>query len=195
MKPILLKHLAQLYTGFTIRESIEYLGYGEVKAVQIKDLPKNHHLIDTQSLTGIEWKYDSKPQFLPHNTILLVARGEPSAYLFTGSVEDKVVASNPFIVIKLLEDNVLPEYLVWYLNHANMAKNYFALTFRGSTLPLITLSSVKELPVQTPSLHKQQQIIDQHKQAQHEKTLLEQLITLRQEYNTVFAEHILNQAQ
>ena len=125
----------------------------------------------------------------------MVARGEPFAYLFTGSIEDKVVASNPFIIIKLLEDKVLPEYLVWYLNHANLAKNYFALTFRGSTLPLITLSSVKELPVQTPSLHEQQQIIDQHKQTQCEKKLLEQLITLRQEYNTVFAEHILNQAQ
>lgn len=107
---------------------------------------------------------------------------------------NKVVASNPFIIIKLLDDNVLPEYLVWYLNHANKAKNYFALTTRGSTLPLITLNSVKELPVQIPSLSQQQQIIDQHKQAQHEKTLLEQLITLRQEYNAVFAEHILNQA-
>lgn len=194
MKPILLKHLAQLYTGFTIRESIEYLDYGEVKAVQIKDLPKNHHHIDKESLTGIGWKYDSKPQFLPHNAILLVARGEPAAYLFTGNLEDKVVASNPFIIIKLLEDKVLPEYLVWYLNHANMAKNYFALTSRGSTLPLITLNSVKELPVQLPSLSQQQQIIEQYKQTQYEKKMLEQLITLRQEYNAVFAESILNQA-
>ena len=40
MKTILLKHLAQLNSGFTIRESIDYLEYGEVKAVQIKDLSK-----------------------------------------------------------------------------------------------------------------------------------------------------------
>ena len=33
MKTILLKHLAQLNSGFTIRESIDNLEYGEVKAV------------------------------------------------------------------------------------------------------------------------------------------------------------------
>ena len=46
-KPILLKHFAQLYTGLTIRESIDYLNYGEVKAIQVKDLPKDSHQIDT----------------------------------------------------------------------------------------------------------------------------------------------------
>lgn len=192
MKPILLKHLAQLYTGFTIRESIDYLQYGEVKAIQIKDLPKNHHHIDTQSLTGIEWKYDSKPQFLPHNTILLVARGEPSAYLFTGGLKDKVVASNPFIIINLLSDDVLAEYLVWYLNHAHAAKNHFASVSRGSALPITTLSAVKELPVKIPSLSQQQEILTRHQQAQEEQKLLQQLIVLRQEYNTAFAENILN---
>ena len=56
MKTILLKHLAQLNSGFTIRESIDYLEYGEVKAVQIKDLSKQSHQIDTGLLTGIEWR-------------------------------------------------------------------------------------------------------------------------------------------
>lgn len=192
MKPILLKHLAQLYTGFTIRESIDYLEYGEVNAVQIKDLPKDSHQIDTALLTGIEWKYDSKPQFLPHNAILLVARGEPTAYLFTGTVEDKVVASNPFIVINLTEESILPEYLVWYLNHASMAKNYFSAVSRGSAMPITTLSALKELPVQIPPLATQKQIIEQHQQAQHEKRLFEQLIQLRQEYNTALAETLLH---
>lgn len=192
MKLILLKHLAQLQSGFTIRESLDHLEYGEVKAVQIKDLPKNHHHIDTQSLTRIEWKYDSNPQFLPHNAILLVSRGEPAAYLFTGSVADKVVVSNPFIIINLYDETVLAEYLVWYLNYANTAKNYFASVSRGTALPIITLTALKELPVQIPSLAQQQQIIERHKQAQTEKALYEQLITLRQEYNNTLAEQILN---
>lgn len=192
MKPILLKHLAQLYSGFTIRESIDYLDFGEVKTVQIKDLPKHHQQIDTECLTGIEWKYDSKPQFLPHNAILLVARGEPSAYLFTGSLKDKVVASNPFIIINLNCDDVLAEYLVWYLNYANTARNYFMSMSRGSTLPITTLAALKELPVQLPPLTLQQQIVAQHKQTLHEKALLEKWSTLREEYYHAFAEQILN---
>ena len=37
MKAIALKYLAQLSSGFTIRESLDFLDVGEVKAVQIKD--------------------------------------------------------------------------------------------------------------------------------------------------------------
>ncbi|MBE2893916.1 restriction endonuclease subunit S [Spirabiliibacterium falconis] len=192
MKTVLLKHLAQLYTGFTIRESIDYLEYGEVNAVQIKDLPKDSHQIDTALLTGIEWKYDSKPQFLPHNAILLVARGEPTAYLFSGSIEDKVVASNPFIVINLVNEELLPEYLVWYLNHSMTAKNYFSSASRGSSFQIITLAVVKELPVNIPPLAVQQHIIGQHSQALAEQKCFERLIQLRQEYNAAMAEHLLN---
>lgn len=192
MKPVLLKHLAQLYTGFTIRESIDYLDYGEVNAVQIKDLPKDSYQIDTTRLTGIEWKYDSKPQFLPHNAILLVARGEPAAYLFTGHIEDKVVASNPFIVINLESKELLPEYMVWYLNHSMTAKSYFASVLRGTSLPILNLSAVKELPVKTPPLAIQKQIIERHSQALLEKKCFEQLIALRQEYNAVLSEQLLN---
>lgn len=192
MKTVLLKHLAQLYTGFTIRESIDYLDYGEVNAVQIKDLPKDSHHIDTQLLTGIEWKYDSKPQFLPHNAVLLVTRGEPSAYLFTGTLEDKVVASNPFVVMNLTRNELLPEYLVWYLNHATAAKSYFSSVSRGTSLPIYTLAMVKELPVTVPPFAVQQKIIERHKQAQLEKKSFEALIKLRQEYNAALAEQLLN---
>ena len=139
MKTILLKHLAQLNSGFTIRESIDYLEYGEVKAVQIKDLSKQSHQIDTDLLTGIEWRYDSKPQYLSHNAILLTSRGELAAYLFKGDIEDKVVASNSFIIINIIEETVLPEFMVWYLNNAIAAKNYFSSASRGSSLPITTV--------------------------------------------------------
>ncbi|MDG4952967.1 restriction endonuclease subunit S [Actinobacillus equuli subsp. equuli] len=191
MKTVLLKHLAQLYTGFTIRESIDYLDYGEVNAVQIKDLPKDSHDIDTALLTGIEWKYDSKPQFLPHNAILLVSRGEPTAYLFKGGIEDKVVASNPFIVINLEDKSLLPEFFVWYINHSTAAKSYFSAVLRGTSFPIFTLGMAKEFPIKIPPLEIQQQIIERHSQALLEKKCFEQLIQLRQEYNTALAEQLL----
>ena len=191
-KPILLKHFAQLYTGFTIRESIDYLDYGEVKAIQVKDLPKDSHQIDTTLLTGIEWKYDSKPQYLPHNAILLLARGEPKAYLFSGSLKDKVVASNPFIIIHSLSDIILPKYLVWYFNHAITAKSYYSAVLRGTSFPIFTLAMAKEFPIKIPPITIQKQIIDRHTQALTEQKKLEQFIALRQEYNAALAEQILN---
>ena len=191
MKTILLKHLAQLNSGFTIRESIDNLEYGEVKAVQIKDLPKQSYQIDTDLLTGIEWRYDSKPQYLSHNAILLTSRGELAAYLFKGNIGDKVVDSNSFIIINIIEDTILPEFMVWYLNNAIAAKNYFSSVSRGSSLPITTVGALKELPVAVPTLVQQQEIIYRHLHAQREKQYLEQLIQLRHEYNNALAEQLL----
>ena len=191
MKTILLKHLAQLNSGFTIRESIDNLEYGEVKAVQIKDLPKQSYQIDTNLLTGIEWRYDSKPQYLSHNAILLTSRGELAVYLFKGDIGDKVVASNSFIIINVIEETVLPEFMVWYLNNAIAAKNYFSSVSRGSSLPITTVGALKELPVIVPNLAQQKEIIQRHLHAQREKQYLEQLIQLRHEYNNALSEQLL----
>ena len=192
MNPILLKRLAQISTGFTIRESIDYLDYGEVKAIQLKDLPKDDWRINTHKLTGIEWRYDSQPQYLPHQAILLTARGEPSAYLFTGSADDKVVASNPFIIIHLLSNKVLPAYLVWYLNYSTVAQKHFAQFMRGNSLPLTSIVTVKELPVIIPNLQQQQEIINTFEQVRADALIFKRLIQLRKQYHQLMAENILS---
>lgn len=190
----LLKHYADLYTGFTIRESIDHLDIGDVKTVQIKDLPKDSQVIDIDNLTGIEWRYDSKPQFLINNSILLVARGTPTAYVFKGSEADRVVVSNPFIVVNLHSDDILPEYLAWYINNANEAIKHFSINARGTSLPLTTIATVRELPVIVPPIEDQQTILDRERQAILEAKILNQLIELRREYNHAQAECLLNKA-
>lgn len=187
----LLKHKASLYTGFTIRESIEHIDYGDVKAVQIKDLPKDSHIINTEHLTGIDWRYESKPQFLKHNAVLLVARGEPSAYLFTGDESDKVVVSNPFIVITVQSNELLPEFLVWYINHSQDAKAHFATNAHGNALPITTISTVKELPIAIPPLAMQQQILQMHQDTNTQANLFDRLIALKKAYNETFFELML----
>lgn len=190
----LLKHKASLYTGFTIRESLEHIDYGDIKTIQIKDLPKDSQIIDTEHLTGIQWRYDSKPQFLTHNAILLVARGEPSAYIFKGDVSDKVVVSNPFIVITLNDNQLLPEFVLWYLNHSQTAKQHFTINARGNALPITTIATVKELPMVIPPLSAQQQILQMIQETNAEAEMFLRLISLKQAYNQALFEHLLNQS-
>lgn len=194
MKPILLKHLAQLYTGFTIRESLDHLDYGDIKTIQIRDLPKNSKVIDTDNLTGIEWRYDSKPQYLEHDSIVLVARGEPSAFIFKGDASHKVVVSNPFIVINLKTDDLLPEFIVWYINNAQKAKEHFAINARGNALPITTIATVKDLPIIIPSIEEQKSILAMQETADKEVQLFSNLIQLREEYNRTYAQYILNKS-
>ena len=81
--------------------------------------------------------------------------------------------------------------MVWYLNNAIAAKNYFSSVSRGSSLPITTVGALKELPVTIPTLAQQKEIIQRHLHAQREKQYLEQLIQLRQEYNNALAEQLL----
>ena len=120
-----------------------------------------------------------------------MSRGEPAAYLFTGDINEKVVASNPFIIIYLNDKTILPEFMVWYLNNAITAKNYLNSVSRGSSLPITTIGALKELPVIVPPLAQQQEIIYRHLHMQKEKQHLEQLIQLRHEYNNALAEQLL----
>ena len=190
---IQLKYLADLYTGFTIRESLEHIDVGDVKTIQIKDLPKDSRIIDTENLTGIDWRYDSKPQFLSKNSVLLVARGVPSAFIFKGTESDRVVVSNPFIVINLNSDKVSPDYLAWYITNSQMARTHFESNSTGISLPITTIKTVKELPVILPSLAEQKYILALEEKALLEAQAFERLTALRQEYNLTEAERILTE--
>lgn len=190
-----LKRLAEIYTGFTLRESVSYLAHGDIKLLQSKDLPKDGYVIDAIELTRIEWKYDSQPQYLKQGSVILLARGKPQAYLYKGNRDDKVIVGHIFIVINLNTDTIDPEYLTWYINNSSIAKQHFETNSTGSTLNMTSVSTVKDLPVIIPTLAEQQQIIQRQEQAGVEAHLFKLLSSLRQDYNHAFDEQILADVQ
>lgn len=190
-----LKRLAEIYTGFTLRESVSYLAHGDTKLLQSKDLPKNSSVIDAIDLTRIEWKYDSQPQYLKQGSVILLARGKPQAYLYKGNRDDKVIVGHIFIVINLNTDTIDPEYLTWYINNSSIAKRHFETNSTGSTLNMTSVSTVKDLLVIIPTLAEQQQIIQRQEQAGIEAHLFKLLSNLRRDYNHAFDEQILADVQ
>ena len=186
-----LKHLASIYTGFTIRESVSYLAHGDIKLLQSKDLPKDNPVINPVALTRIDWKYDSKPHYLDHGSIVLLARGEPQAYLFNGQISDKVIVGHIFIVINLTSNIVNPEYLTWYVNHSSMAKRHFEINSKGTTLNMTSISTVRELPLVVPTIQEQHEILSRNQQANDEAKMFRNLAALRQEYNHAFNEQLI----
>lgn len=191
----ILKRLADIYTGFTLRESVSYLANGDTKLLQSKDLPKDTTVINAESLTRIDWKYDSQPQYLKTGSIVLLARGEPKAYIYQGTKDDQVIVGHIFIVINLTTDDIDPEYLTWYINQSSIAKRHFETNSTGSTLNMTSISTVRDLPIVIPTLQEQQQILQRQKQCKVEADLFKQLSKLRQDYNHAFDEQILADVQ
>lgn len=190
-----LKRLADIYTGFTLRESVSYLANGDTKLLQSKDLPKDSFTIDATTLTHIDWKYDSQPQYLKHGSVVLLARGEPKAYFYSGIESDQVIVGHIFIVINLKTDDIDPKYLTWYINKSSIAKRHFEIHSTGSTLNMTSISTVKDLPIVIPTIEEQQQILQRYEQSKIEVDLFKSLFKLRQDYNDAFDEQILADVQ
>lgn len=191
---IKLKNIADIYTGFTQRPPEKSVSTFNVKAIQIKDLDKKQVVISDDQLTDLEWAYDSKPQYLKHNSVIVVARGEPIAYVFKGNEADKVVVSNQFIVVNLKGNNVKPEFLAWYFNHSSTMQAYFEMNSRGTLLMMLNILTLKEASVVIPSLEQQEEILQIVKNADKEALVFQKLIKLRTEYNQMKSEQILKQA-
>ena len=190
-----LKRLAEIYTGFTLRESVSYLAHGDTKLLQSKDLPKDSSVIDAIDLTRIEWKYDSQPQYLKNGSVVLLARGEPKAYTYHGTQDDQVIVGHIFIVINLMTSDIDPEYLTWYINQSSTAKRHFDTNSTGSTLNMTSISTVRDLPIVIPTIKEQQQILQRHEQSKIEADLFKSLSKLRQDYNNAFDEQLLADVQ
>lgn len=190
-----LKNIAEIYTGFTQRPPEKSVNTFDLKTIQIKDLIKNQVVIAVDQLSDIEWAYDSKPQFLKHNSLIVVARGEPRAYVFKGQKADQVVVSNQFIVVNLKTDDLKPEFLAWYFNQSQVMRSYFEMNSRGSLLMMLSISTLKEASIVIPSLNQQEEILRLAQEVDKEALVFQQLSALRAEYNQAMSEQILMQAK
>ncbi|ENU83044.1 hypothetical protein F974_01876 [Acinetobacter sp. CIP 102159] len=190
-----LKNIAEIYTGFTQRPPEKSVNTFDVKAIQIKDLTKEQVVIKQDQWSEFEWAYDSKPQYLKHNSIIVVARGEPNAYVFKGNQADQVVVSNQFIVVNLQTEDLKPEFLAWYFNHSQAMRSYFEMNSRGSQLMMLNISTLKEASIVIPSLQQQEEILQLVDDANKEAMVFQQLSALRAEYIQAKSEQILVQAK
>ena len=192
-----LKNIADIYTGFTQRPSDpdKPVDTFDFKTIQIKDLPKDQVVISEGQWSGLEWIYDSKPQFLLHNSIVIVARGEPRAYVFKGSEIDRVAVINQFIVVNLETSQLKPEFLVWYFNHSQAMRSYFEMNSRGSMLMMLSILTLKEAPIVIPTLDQQIEILGIAEEASSQTLILQHLTNLMIEYNQAKSEQILMQAK
>lgn len=193
-----LKNIAEIYTGFTQRPLEKRAVTFDLKTIQIKDLSKDQVIISDDQLTDLEWSYDSKPQYLKHNSLIVVARGEPRAYVYKGNTADWVAVSNQFIVVNLNVDNIKPEFLAWYFNHSQAMRSYFEMNSRGTLLLMLSVSTLKEASITIPSLKQQDEILslaEESMKGNDVMAYMQRLMNLKAEYNQAKSEQILVQAK
>jgi len=171
---IRLDKIADISAGYSFRGKIkEETGTG-VYAIQMKDVSEeaglNHETVIETSLPG---KY--APDWLKVGDILFVARGSRIfATLYDGAFEN-AVASPHFFVIRITNQNALPEFIAWQLNQMP-AQRYFDKEAEGSAAKSIKRTSLDKTPISLPSIQRQEIILKLHKNIYAQKLIHHELI-------------------
>ena len=149
--------------------------FGDVSYLQIKDL-----------LSESPEKTASKVTLSPKNERYLLAKGD---LLFAGKgttylckvfdLDILAIASTTLYVIRLTAEDILPDYLCWYLNQPNVMAMMKAQQV-GTGTPLIHKQVVEDIEIPIPELETQQHIVELAKLQAREKELYKAIAEKRQ---------------
>lgn len=175
-----LKDFADVHAGHPFRGSVPEIANGPVMAVQMRDV---------SAARGVAWERAARtapdgrktPDWLQAGDILFVARGARNFAICLEQVPAQAVCSQYFFVIRLRETaRLVPEFVAWQINQLP-AQRYLSKNAEGTDQLSIRRGVLEALPIATPPIAQQRQLIHLDKMAKQERMLLEGLIHNREQ--------------
>lgn len=150
---------------------------GKACYLQVNDFDRmrNRFILPAPSL-----EVDSKVQkhLLLDGDILLAAKGLSNFSSVYHENMGKSVASSSFLVISIIDNNVIiPDYLCWILNKEDSI-TYFQSNAAGSSIPSISKTMVEDYEINIPCIQTQRKIVEISLLQQQEQQLYQQLSSL-----------------
>lgn len=171
-----LQHIANIKTGIFAKP----VSMGEIVYLQGKHFDESGKL---HSVLHPDLKEDNitEKHLLKHGDVLFAAKGTKNFATWYESKNQPAVASTSFFVIRILEkfrDKILPEYLVWIINHPNSQK-FLKGKAIGTSIVSISKSALEELEISIPEVKIQKSILSITGLRNKEINLKQQIESLR----------------
>lgn len=157
MKRKKLSEIAEIRFGINARTQAQ----GDVVCLQGKDFDEFGE-IDRAGLLYVSEDQCKDTDFLQQGDVLFAAKGSRNyAVMWRGEIP-RAVASSTFFVIRNLDSEVLPEYLVWYLMSAR-AHYFFSQNAKLGTVKTISKKVLDSLELQLHTFTDQKRIAALHR--------------------------------
>jgi restriction endonuclease S subunit len=172
-----IKHIANIQTGIFAKPMPE----GQIVYLQAKYFDENGQLISSLH-PDLKAENISDRHLLQHGDVLFAAKGTKNFAAWYESKNQPAVASTSFFVIRVQEDfqnKILPEFLVWLINHPSSQKILKGKAM-GTSIVSISKSVLEELEISIPDLQTQKTILKITQLRNLEKKLKLQIETLRE---------------
>jgi len=169
-----IKHIVDIQIGYQFRGRIEPISGGTHQVIQIKDFDDDRKL-DVSGLYKVIPDRSPKRYLVSKGDILFLSRGQKNFAFPIKLYLKSTIAASYFFILKLKTENVLPEYLAWYINQRT-AQNYLhSIARRGSHMPMVPKSAFEQLKVDLPSLVIQEKIVKLDGLREKEQSLINNL--------------------
>lgn len=172
-----LKHISNIQTGLFAKTVVK----GEIVYLQAKHFKENGKL-DSVLHADLKSTYATQKHLLRHGDVLFAAKGTKNFATWYEMNNQPAVASTSFFVIRLnesIKEKVLPEFLVWFINHPYSQK-YLKARAIGSAIVSISKAVLGDLEVSVPDLQIQKAILKITELRNTEKDLIKKIETHRE---------------
>lgn len=165
----LLTDIASIHSGYTFRQKVHHKEHGGLYVIQYRDIT-DQLTINTSSPARIAKEEIPSWHFLEEGDLLFMAKSSNNQVLVYNDEFGQAVATSMFLVIRANQQQVLPQYLAWYINQ-QPAQQFLASRLSGSIVANLSKKELGELKVPLPSFVKQRKIADIHHLSKREEYL------------------------
>ena len=131
--------------------------------------------------------------FLQYNEVLFNAKGRRFFAALFRNEYSFTIAIASFLVLTIQNDHILPDFLVWYLNHPETLK-VFNSKITTQNIPSITKQELGELEIIIPNFETQNKIVKLDFLKKEQIMIQKELITLKANLiNTVTYKKLKNE--
>ena len=175
-----LKDIAVVSSGITFRSRLQPLAAGNLRIVQMKDLGDDNR-VHVGDVMRVEYKMPKRSHFIQVGDLVFRSRGQTTTAAILNADCDNAVVAAPLLRIQVRRERVLPEYLLWYLNHP-VAQAYFFSCSEGTAIKMITLKTLESMELDLPPMETQSVIVRLFNLSMTEQHLLESIKQQREKY-------------
>ena len=169
-----LKDLTEIRFGINARTVTN----ADIPCLQGKDFDKYGQLNEDDLYMVGNTKVRDK-DCIKINEVLFAGKGNRNYAVVWKGQRENAVASSTFFILTVKDNNIIPEYLEWYLN-SYKAQNYFKNNVIGATIFSISKKILEALQVELPEKAEQEKIVKINELWKKEKSILQQLINKKE---------------
>lgn len=178
LKYISLVDIADIRAGYPFRGAIDALDRGDVGAIQMRNVDEVIG-VDWSAVTRVKLPSQRSADLLVPGDLIFTTRGRRNFALALDSIPCKAVCSPHFFVIRVFDEtHIMPSFLAWQINQRS-CQDYLQQAATGSHILNITRGAIEALPLALPSLAIQSALMAVVDTAQHERRILNELISNR----------------